>query len=1435
MDKQVGDFPIVGIGASAGGLEALNELVKAIPERSGLCYVIIQHLSAEHPSIMDQLLRKHSSIPVQKIEDGMQAKPDTVFVIPGGPSLSIEGNRFVLHDRVTDGGLRTPIDEFFSSLANRNGPACFGVILSGTGTDGTLGIRQIKSAGGFAIVQKSETARFPGMPDSAAATGLIDFTLAPAAIPGRILEIVAHREQLTTDGGGSDRFRADIELALPDILGLIDRSNGHDFSQYKTGTLIRRIERRLTLVRDRSVQLFVERLRDSEEERTVLLQDFLIGVTQFFRDEDAFETLKQDALLPLLNRDQSRFRIWVPGCSTGEEAYSIGMMVHEILEANDDPRPFQIFGTDIDMAALSHARRGHYTESQISGLSAARRERYLIADQDQFQIAPVLRESCVFAPHNLLQDPPFSRLDLVSCRNLLIYLSSSIQNVIIPRFHYALNKKGFLFLGSSESLGKQDRYFTTVDRESRLFQRNDGEEPGYSSLMSTRSDHQRRERRVPSAYTLPSRAVSGTPDFEQQVLTFFARTSGAPFAVVNSVDEVTFLSERMGKFVEPAMGVLSASLDQFLVRALRLPVRSAVAEARSTRELTIERNIVVQSGTTTDLVDVEARPVPFIDGAVMVTLQPVRSQDLTEFSASSDDRDRAERDMIERELTVMRQQLSRTLTDYEATEQELKSSNEELLSMNEELQSSNEELETSREELQSINEELETINAELSENNRQLVEANSDLRNLFESTDIATVFLDNNLCVRRYTPASRRLFGIQDRDIGRPINDLKWKVSYDDLEADAAQVTQTLQPIEREARIDATEETFLMRIRPYRRTDDRLDGCIITFVDITGLKKVEKQLQQNADTLSRQYAELESLYDMTPVGLNLLDRDLRYLRINERLAAINGFPVKDHIGKRQDELVPDIDEKVRATQLEVLRTGTASLGNEVEGTTPADPHEKRYWLVDYYPVVKDGVAIAVGCCVTDVTEQKRLQQAVERGISALAESEKKLRRIFDEAPVYIALHEGSEHRYLYANSALKELIGEPNIEGKALRDVLPLVSDVQQHAHFDSVLTTGEAVQLPDLRITVRPDDGETRDDRWYSVTLQPWFGPDGKPEGVMSFSFDVTEQVLARKTIEASELRLNFALEASRLGVWELDLTTKTAQRTARHDSIFGYQSPLDRWTADQFVEHVLPDDREAVQQGLAIAIENGVDWQFQCQIRRADCAIRWIEGHGRPQMDESGRPVRILGTVVDITERKLAEENQTLLLHELQHRVKNTMATTLAIVQFSAKRATDVASFSKTLRNRLSAISRTHDLLTKGNWEGAYLRAVFDTELSAYTGGPNHRARYEGEDVYLDAKQMLSLTLGLHELATNAAKYGALSSDEGTVVFTVRTDEDRMVHLTWEEMGGPTVTPPQDGASGFGSFLLNRVLGSDLKGTTEVEYRPEGLRCQIHFPLAQ
>lgn len=1413
--------PIVGIGASAGGLEALRDFVQSIPNDSGLAYVVVQHLAPDQPSLMDKLLSAHTPVKVSRIEDGGAIEPDHVYVIPPGPFLAIEDDRFRLLDHDREEGVRTPIDRFFASLAEAAGRNAFAVVLSGTGSDGTTGVRTIKTYGGIALVQESRTARFPGMPDSAASTGLVDFVLRAQDMPGKILDIVTHRRQIEGNGGRNSLLN-EIQTRLQEVLDLLEDDGGSSFGGYKPGTLVRRIARRMTLLRQSSVDGYVRVLGERPDERKLLTQDFLIGVTHFFRDPHDFEVLRDKVLRPLLDRDQPSFRIWVPGCSTGEEAFSIAFMIEELKAETDDTRPWKIFGTDIDIDALRQARRGRYSEASVEGVSQERREKFMTHEDSHWQVNPHPRDMCVFAPHNLLQDPPFSKLDLVTCRNVMIYLNADSQETVLPRFHYGLNPGGYLWLGPSETIGRSERYFRVLDRGAKLFRRDDQTRPGFSAIAPPPAQRYGTKSVVTSPAP-PQAPVRPSESIENQTEQLFLQSRAAPFAAINRHDEIVYVSEAMTRLVRPPKGATSTALDDYLSRELRLPAHSALTEARESGLDAEMRDIVVDRDGGSELFDLSVTPFGGDNDLMLLTLEPVRQ-------LGADDENAVEVRPVsnhEQELLLTRKRLSALERDYESTAQELRSANEELLSMNEELQSSNEELETSREELQSINEELETINAELSENNRQLTRANSDLNNFLESTDIATLFIDENDCVRLYTPEVSRLFGVQDRDIGRSIHDLAQKVEYPEMQEDAAETRRTLQPVEREVWIRATDETFMARMRPYRTIDNRLDGVVITFVNVTLRKRNERQLEENARVLREQYVELEQLYDSAPVGLNLVDRDLRYLRINGELAAINGMSVDDHIGRKQEDVVPAVHAEIVDIQMKVFETAEPARGITVRNETPAVPGRIREWIVDFYPLMDGDTVFAVGSCVREVTKERELERQV-------AESEHRLRRIFDKAPVLISMHEGPDLVTTYSNPANQAQISDRDILGKPVEEAFPELVGSDFLDRIAEARRTGEANEAPEIEAIVSPIDDNGADPTILHNILEPWYDMQGKVEGVISFSVDVTAQSRAKQRQAAHRRRLQRLLDSLNAFVTMLnpDGTLTDANATALEQGGLTRDDVIGKKFWDCWWWAFSEESREVLQNAVARAARG--------ETLRYDVPTRMDEGHMItmdfqlvPISDENGRVTEIVSSAIDVTERVRAEERKDILLAELEHRVKNSLATVQAIARFAARTATTKDEMARSLTDRLAAISRTHDALTHQDWSGQSLRGLAYAEIAPYVEDGDGRFTYNGDDILLKPSTALSFGLALHELAANAARHGALKDGEGQVVITVEASGNGLSRLHWQEKGGPRVQAPE--REGFGTFLIQKLLARELNADIELHYHENGLNCIIECRDAQ
>ncbi len=865
-------IPIVGIGASAGGIGALETLVPLFEHGAGLAYVVVQHLDPERKSGLTALLARTAKIPVVEIVDQVTVEADHVYVIPPNAALAISDNRLQISPPTEQRFQRTPIDGFFISLAESNGECAAGVILSGTGSDGTIGLRAIKEHGGLTVAQ--DDAEYDGMMRSAVRSGMVDFVLALEKIPTKLNDYFGH---LTSVDGrkGPDGVRPEAADHLAQIAALLRARTGHDFSGYKDKTVARRVQRRMQVLQIDEVTDFIERLRKEPQELDALLQDLLIGVTSFFRDPPAFEALEREVIPRLFEGKgpDDTVRVWVPGCSTGEEAYSIAILLREHMPKAQSAPKLQIFASDIDEPSLQIARTGRFPATIAKDIPPARLERHFVREDGTYRIASDLREICLFSSHNLLRDAPFSKLDLITCRNLLIYLTPELQNRLIPLFHYALNDGGFLFLGTSENVTRHPRLFSTVDKQQRIFKRKPllerrlpefpltAPEGGRRQLAATARDAAERE---------PLQSVA-----ERQLL---ERYSPA-YVVVNAEGELLHGSGRTGKYLELAAGAPRTDIYSMARPGLRPDLRAAVHKATSTGQIAIHKSVTVGTNggrQTIDLIVHPIRSAAIHDSVYMVVFQDVggiRAASDEEIVGSGEELESANLRQLEIELRATRERLQTTTEELESSNEELKSGNEELSSMNEELQSANEELETSKEELQSINEELQTVNAELNARVEELSRANSDIANLLESTQIATVFLDRSLAVKSFTPAAKDLFRLVESDTGRPITHVRARFQSDTVQEDAERVLRTLSTIERQIEGNDNDSRYIMRMMPYRSIDNVISGVVITFVDITRITAAETRIDELTADLRNRLQSLETLLNLLPIGILIVEDD----------------------------------------------------------------------------------------------------------------------------------------------------------------------------------------------------------------------------------------------------------------------------------------------------------------------------------------------------------------------------------------------------------------------------------------------------------------------------------------------------------------------------------------------------------------------------------
>ncbi|MBV9692058.1 MAG: PAS domain-containing protein [Alphaproteobacteria bacterium] len=847
-------YPIVGIGASAGGIEALKHFFGGLPADTGCAFVIVTHMSPDHRSLLPEIVARFTEMPVHAAANGMNADPNNVYVLPKDAVMGIEKRVLTVRKHSSARRRRKSVDQFFASLSKDVGEYAVGVVLSGGDGDGTLGAKAIKENAGFTLAQTAgdSTPQYPDMPRSAIESGVVDAAVPAEEMGARIAEFahsfsaMDHFEKAahTADGQASQHE------SRSEICAILTSRTGHDFFGYKDKTFWRRVQRRMQVNRLDGFGPYIDLLRRDSREVDALFRDLLIKVTSFFRDAEAFGVLQKEVIPKLFaNRGVAdTVRIWVPACATGEEAYSIAILVREHVQHLEQAPKVQIFASDIDEAGLTVARAARYPEALLDSVPPERRKRFFHAEDGSYVVSKEVRELCIFSSHSLIRDPPFSRMDLISCRNLLIYLGPEIQKQVIPTFHYALRPGGYLFLGASENATQYGDLFTPVDKKFRVFRRGDDSVAhahlphigsGVTATHFGRANHAFR-----GLGTIALRHAA-----ESQVLERFAPAH----VIVNRDGDVVFYSQRTGKYLEAAAGTPSRQLLGMARKGLRLELRTALREAVDSERRVERENVAVETEDgRIQLVQLTIDPIVERSDAERLFLvvfsdigAPLDKEDAASKLApppknhkrsSSDDMVQ----QLDRELRETRERLQTMVEQYETALEELKSSNEELVSVNEELQSTNEELEASKEELQSVNEELHSVNSELNGKIEMLDRTNSDLTNLFESTRAATVFLDRDLVIRSYTPAMSQIFNIRPGDRGRPLTDLASRFSLPTLDADVRQVFITGESLERSVTPVPHGMQFQLRIVPYRDQDERIGGVVLSFVDITSLARAEE-------------------------------------------------------------------------------------------------------------------------------------------------------------------------------------------------------------------------------------------------------------------------------------------------------------------------------------------------------------------------------------------------------------------------------------------------------------------------------------------------------------------------------------------------------------------------------------------------------------------
>ncbi|WP_018294397.1 PAS domain S-box protein [Mariprofundus ferrooxydans] len=1211
------ETPVIAVGASAGGLEALKVFFRHTPDHSDAAFVIIVHLDPNREDMLVSLLSRHTAMPVMQAADNLKLRPNHVYIIPPNRDLIISNGQLRLQSLPHPPGLHLPVNLFFNALAKQQPDRAAAIVLSGTGSDGTIGIIAIKQAGGMTMAQSPDDACFDGMPNSAIATGQVDHIL-PAADMGNALLTYA-RNVWFMDHDNNETTPLDKDYYT--ILDIIQQQLGYSFLPYKQSTLLRRINRRISLKQLANMDAYALFLRKNPDETIELFKDMLIGVTSFFRDPDSWELLTTEFFGSLNITRKQPLRIWIPGCSTGEEAYSMAMMIHEYIATHKLTLEYQIFATDIDSRALTFARQGLYPEQVAATISPQRLKMFFNKEGEYYRVQPWLRQSITFSEQNVTCDPPYSKLDLISCRNLFIYLQPESQSKVLDIFHFALNPHGYLMLGSSESVGKPSNLFEVISKKWRLYRKtNILRAPRFN--LSTK----------PVRYGSIDMQGRGSSNEKSTIrISDIARTAllqeyVPPSVLVNSKYEVLYHFGETSDFLHYPTGETTDDLFALLREGLSTRVRGAAHKALKEKSGVRVRGAKVKRNNAFVGVSFRVKYLSNVEGGENLLLISFENEspDQTTAKAKADlhMEDLPLVKQLESELNITKEELQNTIDELLASNEELKAAHEEAMSANEELQSSNEELETSKEELQSFNEELNTVNSELQEKIILLETANNDISNLIDSTKNASIFLDIDLNIKFFTPSSKQLFHLIDSDIGRQLSDIVARFDDPKLAKDIQSVLQTEQPSHREVQ-DRSGNWYNRRILPYRTAEERTLGAVITFDDITGIKHALDEMDHSEQKYRGLFEHMINGFALHKVVCDEQGRpvDYLFLEVNKAFEQLTGLQEHDIIGRKVTEVLPNI-EKDPADW--ITRYGKIALSGKPQRFEEfSQTLDKWFSVLAYSP--EAGTFATV---VEDITDRRQ-------AAALLAESEKRFRDTFEQAAVGIA-HVGLDGRWLHINNRLCEILGytHEELQARTFQDITHQ-DDLGSDLKLMQQLLAG-TIKTYSMEKRYLCKDGSPL---WINLTASLVLSTDGTPDYFIAVIENINERKLAEEQLHISERTLREAQQTAHIGSWTNDFDGHISWSDELYH-IYGVSPENFTPTTDNIIELVYPDDRPLLQQWFDDCLAEQKPDPIVLRHIRPDGSLRYIKRQGELLCDAEGTPSHITGTAQDITEQKELEE---------------------------------------------------------------------------------------------------------------------------------------------------------------------------------------------------
>ena len=1422
-------FPIVGIGASAGGLEAFAQLLSAIPGNTGIAFVLVQHLDPQHESLLTELLTPAAQIPIETVHDGAAVQPDHIYVIPPNTTMELQDGHLRLVAR--EPGLHLPIDIFFRSLAKVQGSRAIGVVLSGNASDGSLGVRAIKAECGLTFAQDESTARFSGMPRNAIATGAIDFILPPADIGRELGRLGNHRFLVASEPGiAQSETLPEGDGDLKRILALLQASTRVDFSQYKPTTIQRRVGRRMLVLRLESLAEYVRYIQHRPSELAELYKDLLISVTSFFRDPAAFDALLHHLAAALRKREErdAPIRVWVPGCATGEEVYTLAMCLHEFLQDQHQALAIQIFGTDISEIALQRARRGLYGAAISDDVSENRLHRFFTRIDGGYQINKLIRECCVFARHDVTKDPPFSRLDLVSCRNVLIYLDLAAQRRVLPTFHYALNPAGLLMLGSAETVGAASDLFSVLDKPHHIFARKSGPSRLLLELSSGG---------LATNLTPGGRAEVPATSELQKKLEHLIQTRYAPDAVVvDGQMQILQFRGRTAPYLDPSPGEASLNLLRMARETLVLPLRRAIQKATESDSTVREVVPEGENGDTWPVIWLEVTPILGPEAADRCFLivfgrkeAQTSSPETQEVSPLGTDDD--QKAALKRELIDTRDYLRSLTEQYEAHAEELKAANEEARSANEELQSTNEELGTTKEELQSANEELTTVNEELQNRNQELGATNSDLRNLLSAVTLPIVMVDQDLRVRRFNATAEKLLELNAIDIGRPVSHLRGHIETPRLEEQIRRVIETLSPIVDEVQ-DIEGRWYSIAVRPYRTIDDRIAGAVITYQDIDTLKR-GLEISEGA----RQYAE--ALIETVRQPLVVLDADLRVLRATSTFYDTFLVSREETEGRFLYDLGNGQWNHSRLREL---------IGSALFRSDPFHDYEVEH---DFPHIGRRTMRLSAQRIPQRNPQDRTVLLAIEDVTERREIAEIRFQRLFETAKDGIVVVDAEAQTVEDVNAFFLTFTGfqRHDFLGKTMQEVGALLG-IKDATQILVDAERSEVVRVDDQKVTTSSGEVLPIDivANRYLVGSHP----------VVQLNIrDVFLRRKAARELRESEERFRLVVESVRdYAIFQLNENGDIVTWNKGAERLLGWsgQEAIGRSASLIFT----PEDIERGEhrREFELARLEGRAQEDRWHLRK-DGSRFFASGVLTCVNRDDGAGVVCTKVMQDITTRKQQEEQlrqsldeKSILVREIHHRVKNNLQMIVSLLNLQANHTEDaqVLSAFEEAKGRVRAIAQIHEQLHVSEdlsevEVGAYLQVLANELVLLHTTVPDGvQLRVAAQDLTLPIEKAIPVGLIANELILNSLKHG-LQAGTGSLAVTLE-------HVA-AEPGGEGTSPSgarallrvQDSGPGFpagfepakaGSmgYQLVNLLVRQVRGRMEIS-SGAGASVTVTFPL--